>query len=278
MTSYQVVVVIINHKTELSPFEEISIQQCVTVLHKYPIYMIVPSGENFLQIENKFPSLQLIPIDPHHLANYENFNRLKIGPFIYEYFSNYDYLLFYEPDAFVFEDRLEEWCNDGYDFIGAPWLEPHAEGQMKLLEFGNGGFSLRKISSHILVSTTLSKSRRKDVFEWYKEFNVKGKIAKFPALILHLAGMSNQRISYASRFTIEDIFWSFYVRPQFNWFRIPDPETSLRFSMELHPKEAFKMNGNRLPMGCHAWWKYDLEFWKPFIESYGYDLTLNNKV
>jgi hypothetical protein len=37
------------------------------------------------------------------------------------------------------------------------------------------------------------------------------------------------------------------------------------FSFEVAPRYCFKMNRERLPFGCHAWSKYDQEFWEPFL-------------
>jgi hypothetical protein len=32
--------------------------------------------------------------------------------------------------------------------------------------------------------------------------------------------------------------------------------------MELKPSYYYAVNGKKLPMGSHAWWKYEPEFWK----------------
>ena len=31
-------------------------------------------------------------------------------------------MLIYQLDAFVFQDDLAYWCQQNYDYIGAPWL------------------------------------------------------------------------------------------------------------------------------------------------------------
>lgn len=38
----------------------------------------------------------------------------------YDRFAAYEYVLIYQLDAFVFADRLAEFCQMGYDYIGAP--------------------------------------------------------------------------------------------------------------------------------------------------------------
>ena len=51
----------------------------------------------------------------------------------------------------MLRDALDEWCAAGYDFIGAPWLicadTPHITAE----KVGNGGFSLRRVSSFLRV-------------------------------------------------------------------------------------------------------------------------------
>jgi len=37
------------------------------------------------------------------------------------------------------------------------------------------------------------------------------------------------------------------------------------FSFEVGPKHCFEKNNQTLPFGCHAWAKYDREFWKPYL-------------
>jgi hypothetical protein len=42
---------------------------------------------------------------------------------------------------------------------------------------------------------------------------------------------------------------------------MPDDITASKFSMEMSPHHYSKINGNCMPMGGHAWWKYYPEFW-----------------
>ncbi len=56
------------------------------------------------------------------------------------------------------------------------------------------------------------------------------------------------------------------------WFNIPDAEEALQFGFETQPRHLHALNQQRLPFGCHAWWRYNLEFWRPFIREFGYDM------
>ncbi|MEM8909693.1 MAG: DUF5672 family protein, partial [Bacteroidota bacterium] len=63
----------------------------------------------------------------------------------------------------------------------------------------------------------------------------------------------------------EDFFWSI-VMPKINpFFKIPNMQEALGFAFELAPRKAYEMNHHQLPFGCHAWEKYDPDFWQPFI-------------
>ena len=80
-----------------------------------------------------------------------------LNPNFYQRFRRFEYILIYQLDAFVFSDRLEEFCRLGYDYIGAPW--PLGDGNKHneelvvegnhFLTVGNGGFSLRRVQACI---------------------------------------------------------------------------------------------------------------------------------
>jgi hypothetical protein len=63
----------------------------------------------------------------------------------------------------------------------------------------------------------------------------------------------------------EDLFWSWGVPRQISWFRIPPFDIAFKFSFEKFPKHLFLLNKHQLPFGCHAWEKYDPDFWKEYV-------------
>ena len=87
-------------------------------------------------------------------------------------FLDSEYILIYQLDAFVFKDELKEWCQKGYDYIGAPWIatientiwlkyfnivarkfrsKNKNNREQIFFKVGNGGFSLRRTSSHYSI-------------------------------------------------------------------------------------------------------------------------------
>jgi hypothetical protein len=270
------VVVIINHKEELSTYEKISLTQCIKVLSRRQVWMVVPDDLNTDLIQASFSSIKILRVKSSYLSNYRNFNRFKINPFLYEYFSDYQYLLYYELDAFVFSDQLDEWCAMGYDYIGAPWIAK--DKSFHFLGVGNGGLSLRKISSHKRVLRTFCRLQSNlQTLKWYSNFNLKGKVGYFSEFLLRLLGLrGNTRWQFNDYRGNEDEFWS-HMGSLFSWFKIPDAAIALQFSFEMCPEELFVLNGNKLPFGCHAWYKGDqINFWRPFIIKEGYTLGDEN--
>jgi hypothetical protein len=63
----------------------------------------------------------------------------------------------------------------------------------------------------------------------------------------------------------EDIFWGTVAPAKFPWFKVADAETAMKFSFETNPQKLFELNGCVLPFGCHAWEKYDPNFWAKYI-------------
>ena len=65
----------------------------------------------------------------------------------------------------------------------------------------------------------------------------------------------------------EDVFWSFEA-PKFDAnFKVATAEEALPFAFEVAPRWCFEKNGRRLPFGCHAWPKYDREFWMEILNK-----------
>lgn len=61
---------------------------------------------------------------------------------LWDQLAAYDWVLIYQHDAIIFEDRLADFMALPYDYYGAP----HAD-QARYPNGGNGGFSLRRIDA-----------------------------------------------------------------------------------------------------------------------------------
>ncbi|MCJ8208434.1 hypothetical protein MUY27_01855 [Mucilaginibacter sp. RS28] len=268
MSIAQSVVIIPFYKDTLNTNEEISLQQCEKILSPHIKIAIKPRS---LTLPKKVSSLiklnGVVNFDDHFFAGIAGYNRLMLSQDFYGQFLDYECLLIYQTDAFVFKDELDYWCSQGWDYIGAPWIRRKDDGAIKAAvtgiqqavstqfnlkkngvpnkyqfdnKVGNGGFSLRRVNKfHELCGTE------------------KGRIETYLAQTAHQYN--------------EDAFWSVEANRKKMLLKIPDWQTALRFSFEIYPERALRLNNGELPFGCHDWDQYP-EFWRPIFESQGYSL------
>ncbi len=272
MVTHKCVIVIPVHSNNPSQFELISFEQCFKILCKYPIKVIAPKGIDLTKYKAVVNTFDVIYIDPKWQSSLLMYNKLKLSRFFYNLFKEFDYLLTYELDAFVFSDELDFWCSKGYDYIGAPWFEDYhlAKQDSKIIGVGNSGFSLRKIS-------TLQKVLKSIYYQDPKEI---GKRSTRPLAyllypfrwLMNKFGNENYTIQHAYNW-YEDMFICHILPKFFPDFKIATPSDAGKFSLECNAENLYKINNNTLPFGCHAWWRYELDFWTPHIERFGYTLS-----
>ena len=272
--SDDIVVVIPVHRSTPDRFERMAYKQCMRILGDYPITLVASSN---LRVR-KYIQLHEINVErfpPNYFRGVDGYNKLLVSVEFYSRFRSYQHILIHQLDAFVFRDELTFWCDQGYDFIGAPWYVGFAKAQKDspFLGVGNGGFSLRKTDSFLKVLHTFSWIKKPDqVLRDYFRYNWKGRLANVVGLVKKLTVANNTFHSFNDHQGSEDLFWGKYANRNFSWFQVPSPNTALQFSFEKNPRQLFELNDCNLPFGCHAWQRYDYEFWKPFIEEYGYAL------
>ena len=265
----KVVIVIIAHKESLSNAEKLSLKQCYKILGKYPIKIICPEGldvSEYLEINSK---AEIVFIDARWQSTYQMFNKLKIDSLLYIKFKDYENILFYELDAWVFRNELEYWCDKEYDYVGAPWFEGWGKTTSdKIIGVGNGGFSLRNIQSSIRILRRVEFLKRIRIF-WFKSYlQVIFPFHKLISFFKKYFKIRSKRLMESSLFEYsmhEDYYWAHIIAETFSDYKVATVEDALKFSFENNPEYLYKKNDYQLPFGCHAWEKYDLEFWSQYI-------------
>jgi hypothetical protein len=262
------VVVIPIHSDKPSSDELISFKQCFDILNKHAIKVVAPKGLDLDAYKKVVSVFDIVEIHPRWQSSLVMYNKLKLSDFFYSLFKEFDYLLTYELDAFVFRDEVDFWCKKKYDYIGAPWFSGYDEPDSnEMIGVGNSGFSLRKISS-------MRNAIHKIYFEEHEYFSIpmkrrfRNKIRK-PLDYFNLWRKKNRTIQNSLHFN-EDWFVSFVIPKHIKDFSIAPLDDAIKFSFEANPSYLLEINNQNLPMGCHAWKKYNFEFWKPFVESFGH--------
>lgn len=233
----RIIVLVPVYKDKPAEHELLSIARAETVLRDYSLAFVAPEQLDVSAYQTAFPGFSVCRFADNYFTNVKAYTRLLVSPNFYGRFKdNFDYLLIYQTDAYVFRDDLLDWCNKGYDYIGPPWVEePPKLKKRNLLplsrwmkgKVGNGGLSLRKIRSH-----------------WWNAWLFR------PFTLL---GFN------------EDFFWCMIVGRINPFYTIPGWKEALGFGFELAPSRCWELNGHQLPFGCHAWEKYEPDFWKPFM-------------
>lgn len=265
-------VVIPVYKSALTEYERISLRQCVRVLGHYPIVLVAPHSLDVSAYREFGKGFELRTFDDSFFTDIQAYNKLMLSERFYEAFTDREFILIYQLDAFVFTDELAYWCQQPYDYVGAPilrdrdftgwvdelnftvrqriatWLHlKKADGLtpreiISLNVVGNGGLSLRRVSAMLAC---------------LKRF--KTKVAEYTA---------NSLYQYN-----EDMFWSVEVNRFWPHLRIPHYTKALHFSIEFFPQWAIEhYNQGQLPFGCHAWDIHGTDYWRSVFSDYGYQL------
>lgn len=271
-------VVIPVYKDHLEKYEELSFRQCLKVLSDYPIILVTYrqldmsvydsiSSEYEKQIEKVF-------FPESFFKGVDAYNNLMMQKQLYKSFAPYQYILIYQLDAFVFRDELSYWCNQGYDYIGAPienpWFEKNKETESEsvIWRVGNGGFSLRKVEYFNKVLSRRLPLMKIKINNYFKFEELK-KIAA----ILGWGNTINYHVNSKCKMN-EDVFYSVYLQDSYVPPQLPSVDTAALFAFEKSPSYMYKRDGQHLPFGCHAYLKYEYEqFWKKYIEN---NETVNN--
>lgn len=263
-----ITIVVPVYKTELTVSEKASLLQLFRTLSNYPICLFTFKELDLTAYKAALHEYKytISYFSKHFFLSITSYNKLLCHPAFYKRFINFKYLLLYQLDAWVFRDELTDWCKAGFDYIGAPWFSGYnnATAASEFLGVGNGGFSLRNIKSHIKALQTFSYIIAPGYLLW-TFFRSEKSAASFKNLLLALTIQNNTYYLFNNYNNNEDIFWGTIAGKKFDWFKLPDMETAAMFSMETNASLLYKQAGNKLPFGCHAWEKYEPEFWMEHI-------------
>ncbi|MCR5559842.1 MAG: hypothetical protein K6F62_05770 [Schwartzia sp.] len=235
-----VVIVIPVYKKDLEYEEKISLRQLNSVLGRYPRVFIAPESLEF-DYGILGDNISVERFADHWFQSVTSYSCLMMQKEYYERFSKYEYMLVYQLDVFVFSDRLKEFCDKGYDYIGAPVGKFVPFWHAIDARVGNGGFSLRRIPAHLRVLNDFDRIVRDTPF--------------FPCFIL-----------------AEDVFFGYCGKREDVEFTVADFKTASEFSVQENVCHVYsKFAEGWRPFGCHGWSQVESDFWWPLIAAYGYE-------
>ncbi len=257
------------NRAEFTQDEEISFRHLEHFLGRYDKFLVVPKS---LKIER--PGFQIKGFADSYFGSAIANAKLMLSSEFYESFGAYRYVLIYQLDALVFSDQLVEWCDAGLDYIGPPWLPSEDSPWVSNPRVGNGGFSLRNVSSFLKVLSSDRYWIDPEVY-WQSIASGKSKYAqwlhrprKWFKYVRRFNGVTREVQQWHLRpdgTKNEDHFWSDDAVRYFPDFKVAPFDVGLRFGFEVDPRKCFDLNKQSLPFGCHAWPRYDRTFWEPYL-------------
>ena len=260
------IVVPLSLRAELTSDEQISVRQLRTHLDAYDKYLIAPKSN-----PAEWSGFETIPTSDRFFGSGIAHAELVLSDEFYAQFSGYDYILLYHLDALVFSNQLLDWCDAGFDYIGAPLRDDNGE----LTLVGNGGFALRRVAAFRRLLASRRRSVEKPIEKWRQRYGSSSLMSRATSLPIWLAkslGIRNSltseiRSGLRTKFFYEDLFMATrarYFDPDFN---IAPVEQALKFAFDEFPRRCYERNGRQLPFGCHAWGKYDRAFWLEQLQT-----------
>ena len=221
-------VVIPVYKKDISPEENISLINTKEKLGKYGITFLAPEDLDMTEFQKVIPEAKECRMRREYFEGFSGYNRLMLSKELYQRFSDNEYILICQQDVLVLEDRLEEFLDMPYDYIGAPI--PHMGPFSEKLYTGNGGFSLRRVSAVLRL------------LDRYRE---------------EADSISDN----------EDIFFSNAGEKYPDEFRTAPIQISASFASNMYHEKQCILNRNRLPMAVHGYCTGDVEFLKEKVYS-----------
>ena len=279
------IVVIPIYKDVPSLEERASIRQTFHVLGKHDIAFITHQDCRLDEYEKVVESEQGMMrtefFDKGYFDSTAHYSDLCFSEEFYLRFKDYEYMLICQPDAWVFRDELDYWCQQGYDFIGAPIFFPYNKRRFTRIFYGvgNGGFSLRRIDYCLRIihsnwNRIFLKPGILAKIYWYgflynEEYkkNILTHLGLLPLFIAKVFGIRNTIAQFRKTGCEEDMIFSVWAKNAWGMkCNVPDELEAAHFSMEVHPEYLSSKIDGKLPFGCHAFEKWDYEtFWKKHI-------------
>ena len=237
----EVAIIVPVYKEELNAFEKLSFEQLYKVVqNNYDIYLVGPEGMDISNYTNICPWVLYIPLDPKWFKSIHSYSQLCMQYDFYDRFSAYEYMLLYQLDAWLFRDEIHQFCQLGYDYIGAPIFSDKC-GWPDVPKVGNGGFSLRKVETF------------KDICDPNGDF------------LQYYNKKEKELHDTLLKVDIEDKYFCLVI-PMFYDISIAPVNVAERFSWDMNPDLTHDYLNRDFPMGVHAIDK-NIRFYKHYIQE-----------
>jgi len=258
-------IVIPIHRFDLSRDEEVSWNSLIQSLPEIPKIIVAP--RRFQADFQHFRSVEIRFFEDHYFTYPKGYNSLLLSKKFYQAFSSFRNILIYQLDCLICDSSRANLLESHWDYIGAPWSKNyHTKSGVEFEGVGNGGLSLRNVSSALRVLNNKICARPDYSMgpppHWWHWKRVRKVMLCFNGLRAFLPKITTEQFLKKHYRGNEDIFWGKFASQIDPAFKVATVDEALHFAFESDPAGSYERIGKKLPFGCHAWAKHDRAFWE----------------
>ena len=271
------IVVVPAYRVEMSAAEEASFRRTVSVFsEKHQVSVIAPEEMALDNYTSIYPQLVVERFPADFFRSIGDYSRLLLSEEFYQRFAAYEWMLICQLDVWVFRDELNYWCQQNFDYIGAPipscWDPCRDDENLDLV--GNGGFSLRRISAflRVLQAGDVPMYSREMLWSFCRQHWRKKSFGLIVPL-LRLAGIGNKRRDCLELLrrqgACEDMVFRMIEHSGYlPNFVFPEIRKAAEFALDGSClRKYFDLTDRKIPFALHAWKKAEGEFLMKLWES-----------
>lgn len=230
------IIVIPTHKTVLDELEQLSLKQLDKIVDNIDMCIVHPSCTDKESIKSLFVNNEISfkQFDDEYFKSDLSYNQFCLNYDFYKAFEEYEYMLIYQTDCWIFRNEIKQFCDMGYDYIGGPIYSAGSHwpsfkiGSRPVV--GNGGLSLRKISTMLKITDRGGYIYNKHKEEW-------------------------NTIKYEDLFLCDVVFHEILVN-------VPDYRVAEQFSIDTLPHHIRELQ----PMAVHRVFAF-YQWWQNFVSE-----------
>lgn len=185
----------------------------------------------------------LRPFDKDNFLSTLSYSKMLETYEFWNTFNEYDYALIYQTDGYCVGGNLKDWIDKGYDYTGGPIIATDARW-FNIPAVGNGGVSLRKVSTMIEVTDPDGDFMKESSEDIKRHDEANGNMY----------------------FTYEDLYFAQLV-PMLWELTKPKFEEAAQFCYDMNPEHVYEMTNHQLPLFIHAFDK-NIRFWQNVLEEF----------
>ena len=203
--------------------EKLGLERISKTFRDRDMFLCMPNGLDAYWYEKNFKNIKICRFEDEYFFGLDSYNRMMLNISFYQKWLRFGYekILICQLDVYVISDRLNDFFDLPYDYIGAPIFR--LECDKPFLYGGNGGFSLRSLYP---CMNTLEKH-------------------------------SNLLKDWGEN---EDEFFSYCGEKFPKEFRVAPLHYSSLFAFDRFARILYKYNQGHLPIALHGWYSYDPAF------------------